>query len=119
MPVESPADRASLFSADEFATPARYTAPGGEPLYPTIIFDPGRPAWGETEIGSGGLRGSIATHKAMINADDVPVVVVNAVLTPGAIVAEVFVPGPASYKVVSRPRLDETGAIWNVDLQVA
>lgn len=119
MPVESAADRASLFSADEFATPARYTAPGGDPLYPTIIFDPGRPAWGENEIGSGGLRASISTNKAMINTDDVPVVVVDAVLVPGAIVAAVFVPGPDSYRVVARPRLDETGAIWHVDLAKA
>lgn len=117
MPVESAADRASMFSADEFATPAQYTAPAGEPQDCTIIFDPGRPAWFEAGIGAGGLRGKIAEQKAMINVDDIAVVVLNAVLIPGTRVGGVFVPGPDSFTVAARPRLDETGAIWHVDLQ--
>lgn len=119
MSVESAADRAALFSTDEFAVAALYGAPGVEAGVPCrIVYDPGRPEYREVPIGSaGGMRAAIAQQAAMILTDDVPLVEAEGRLVPGAIIDAVFVPGLDSFKIVTRPRLDETGAIWSVDLQ--
>lgn len=108
MPVESASDRAALFSADEFGEEALYTPVGGGAGLPcTVIYDRGRPEAFEVDINSGsGLRGKIAWHRARILADEVAVVEKGGRLAVGAITLE----------VASRPQLDETGAIWTVDL---
>jgi hypothetical protein len=122
MPVESAADRAALFSADDFGEAALYTPPGGGVAVPcTILYDRGRGANPDYEIPlddrGGGMRAAIARQRATINADDVAVVATGGTLVPGTIVNGLFVPGPDTLKIVGRPNLEETGAIWTVDLQ--
>lgn len=119
MPVESAADRAALFSTEEFAVAAQYTPPGGAPMPCTIIYDRERDKRPDFELGTGsnsGMRAVIARQSAQILADQVPTVVINATIVPGTIVNNVFVPGPDTLRVAARPRLDETGEIWTVDL---
>lgn len=110
MPVESAADRASLFSSEEHAEAAVYTAPGGGAgTACSVIYNRHRPSDFEVEMGGGGMRAAIARKAAMINADQVPLVEAGGTLTIGA----------ETLKIVGRPALDETGHLWSVDLQDA
>lgn len=115
MPVETAADRAALFSEDEFAEAALYTPPGGGAAQPcSIVYDRARlhMASGEAIIfelatNEGGARGVYAMQGAFILADQVPTVARG---------GRFDVAGD-TLEVVGRPTLDETGKIWSCDLQ--
>lgn len=114
MPVESAADRASFFAAGEFAEAASYTAPGGGAAVPcTIVYDRGQ---AKNRFAAGEAQMATAERKAWINADDVA-----EVATRGTLVVPVDddldpLPGAETLEVVGAPILDETGAVWAVDL---
>lgn len=106
MPVETDADRAALFS--DAGEAAVYTPPAGPPVACVIVYHRGRPQ--PFEFGPGGdsgMRGAYALQGALILVDQVPLV------EQGGTIAIGF----DTLRVVSRPELDETGAIWTVDLQ--
>lgn len=108
MPVETAADRAAMFSADDFGTAALYTPPGGGSAVPcTIVLDLGRPRDFEAEGGRGGARAAIARQRCQVLVDQVPVVAIGGSFEAGA----------RTFRVAADPDLDETGAIWTVDLQ--
>src|SRR5689334_8150788 len=107
MPVETAADRASLFNSEEHAEEAFYFAPpgGGDGVACTVIYNRSRPTDMEIELGSGsGLQTALARKAGLINADDVPLVVAGATLTIGG----------ETLKIVGRPELDQTGHLWSV-----
>lgn len=110
MPVESAADRAALFNADEFGEAAFYTPPGGGAATAcTAIYDRGRGDDRDFEVGTGsggGIRATIARKRASIRSDEVPTIAIGGTLAIGA----------ETLRVASRPLLDETGEIWTFDL---
>jgi hypothetical protein len=122
MPVESAADRAALFSADDFGEAALYTPPGGGVAVPcTILYDRGRGANPDYEIPlddrGGGMRAAIARQRATINADDVAVVATGGTLVPGTMVKALVAAALPGATVLGfdadaeRPaRIDEGGA---------
>lgn len=122
MPVESAADRASFFDTDEFGTAARFVAKaGGDPVITAIIFDIGRESPFEVEIGSSGsgLRAAYAEQRAWLNADDLPAVAIGDTVTPGIMDGALFTAGDTTYRIASKPVLDESGGVWHVDLEAA
>lgn len=119
MSVESAADRATFFDEDEFATAAQYLAPeGGVPLDCSVIYDRERRDPLEVAGDSGsGMRKVRTWQGAQLLADQVPVVMQGGRITLGTRIDEVFVGGGVVLEVIGRPKLDESGAIWDVDLR--
>ena len=104
MAVESAADRAALFSEDDFAEAALYTPPGGGVAVAcSIVYDRGR---GQAALTERGIEARGAERGAMVNADEVPVVKKGGT----------FAVGVETLKVAGVPKLDETGRIWTVEL---
>lgn len=118
MPVETTADRAALFSTDEFATAAEYVPPlGGAGTACSVVFDHSRPKPFEAEaVALSGMRGAIAWQRAMLRRDEIALVEQGGTVQLGAIVDGLFVPAGDPLAIVGRPDLDESGQIWTVDL---
>jgi hypothetical protein len=125
MPVESAADRASFLSADEFATPALYTAPGGgDAIGPfTIVYDRGQ---AKNRFVAQDLRASTAERSAWLRADDVAVLARGGLIEIGHLGADgsVAVDGDGAMvvdetlEVAGLPMLDETGCFWFAELLI-
>jgi hypothetical protein len=114
MPVESAADRASFLSADEFATPARYTAPGGgAAIGPfTIVYDRGQ---AKQRFVAQDLRATTAERTAWLRRDDVALVERDGTLEVGVLsFGELVV--TETLRIDGLPVLDETGFFWLAEL---
>lgn len=108
MPVETAADRAALFDADEFGTAATYTPACGDSIACTVVFDHDRAE--PFELGPdrrSPIRGVLARQRALVRKDEVPAPAQGGTLTIGGTI----------HKIVTRPQLDATGEIWEVDLE--
>lgn len=126
MPVESAADRASFLSADEFATPARYTAPGGgEPIGPfTIVYDRGQ---AKQRFVAPDLRAVTAERTAWLRRDDVATLARGGLLEVGSVddTGAIVVDDDGDMVVAETltidglPVLDETGFFWLAELVLA
>jgi hypothetical protein len=100
MPVESAADRAAFFNADEFGLAATYTPPGGGAgVACTILVNKAdaQAAFGQDTPSAGNVE-------LVVNADEI------AAPAQGGTFA---VAGGPSYEIMDRPRLgDLAGKIW-------
>ena len=121
MTVESADDLASLFEEDEFAEAVRYTPPdpGSSVVRCTAIVDRGQ-GRGRFEAGRSDAVGSeraLWVRRAEVGAiqrDGLFEVLDPALLAldpPEEVVTE-------TYRVVGLPVLDQTGAVWAVDLVI-
>ncbi|UZW55552.1 hypothetical protein NUH86_01735 [Sphingobium sp. JS3065] len=113
MPVESAADRASFFSTSEFAELALFTPSGGSGSVCTIIYDRGQ-GQNRMEVGESGATG--AERSAWINADDVASVQRGARIVVPVDEYGDAMPGAETLEVIGKPKLDDTGFLWAVDL---
>ena len=118
MTVESADDLASLFEEDEFAEAVRYTPPdpGSSVVRCTAIVDRGQ-GRGRFEAGRSDAVGSeraLWVRRGEVGAvgrDGLFEVLDAAALPALETVTE-------SYRVVGLPTLDQTGAVWAVDLAI-
>lgn len=104
MPVESAADRAALFSSDEFAEAAVYTPPGGPSVAVSAIVDRGERAVA-SDFGGGVV---VAGPKAQIRKDQLAEWRRDAVLAISG--GETF--------TVKDGALDESGQVWTLNLRI-
>lgn len=113
MAVESAADLAGFFDEEEFATPARYTAPvpGAQPVTCSVIVDRGQ---GRATLEN--ARQPVGAIDRKIQAPSPPLTLVERdgifELLDGStplVVTE-------RLKVVGYPKRDETGVWWHLDV---
>lgn len=103
MSVETAADRAAIFSSDEFAEAGTYTPSGGPAVAVTAIVDRG-----DRELG-GDLGGLVAAGpQAWIRVDQLAAWAEGATLAIGA-----------ESWTIRHGVLDESGQVWRLDLRAA
>lgn len=117
MPVESAADRASFLSADEFATPARYTAPdGGDAVGPfTVIYDRGQ---AKQRFVAQDMKATTAERTAWLRVDDVALVERGGLLEVGTLDDDGALVVTETLRIADLPVLDETGCFWFAELLI-
>lgn len=110
MPVETAADRAALFSLEEFGEPARYTPPGGMAAACTIIVNRGQ---ARAEFDLGERKAATSQRSVLALVDELPAVVRDGLFE---MLDDASAPTGEAFKVQGLPTLDETAAIWSADV---
>ncbi len=115
MAVESDEDLASFFLEDEFASPARYTAPtpAAAALDCTVIYDRGQggPTLEDARHTAAGMERQVQAYKIelpQIERGGLFEILDGA--EPPAVVE--------TLRVAGMPRLDKTGRWWSVDVTI-
>jgi hypothetical protein len=114
MPVETAADLAGMFNADEFAEPARYQAPGGGGFTPcTVVVDRGQ---GRASFDAGRSEASGSERTLMAQRGEL------AALARGGrfeILDADGDPTGEAFTIAGEPKLDQLGTLWACELLIA
>lgn len=112
MPVESASDLASMFDEDEFAEAAEYTAPAGSPVACSVIVDRGQ---GREKFVAGEASAVGSQRHLWVRQAELAEVARGGQFTMLDADGE---PTDEAYLVEGLPKLDQTGALWSVDLLI-
>lgn len=113
MATESASDLAGMFDAGEFAETARYAPPaGGAGTDCRVIVDRGQ---GRRRFDAGKRDVKASERHLWVRAAEVAAVQRGGTFT---LVDEFGNPTGEVYRVADMPALDQTGALWSVDLTI-